>query len=133
MEVNMVDARDPQIWEAVLGWAIQRLQLIEQGGPTPEKIVTPQVKPEDANPYRYDDSPRSAYAMRERQRANDQLWAEQAAPVRAWLLSPEKRFGVSFSIYGELRCTQILVGRHSRQIAFACCRRHSEITCTGAS
>jgi len=60
-------------------------RLIEQGGPTPEKIVTPQVKPEDANPYRYDDSPRSAYAMRERQRANDQLWAEQAAPVRAWL------------------------------------------------
>jgi hypothetical protein len=69
----VADARDPQIWEAALGWEIQRLQLIEQGGPTPEKIGTPQVKPEDANPYRYDDSPRSAYAMRERQRANDQL------------------------------------------------------------
>ena len=40
----VADARDPQIWEAVLGWAIQRLQLIEQGGPTPEKIVTPQSK-----------------------------------------------------------------------------------------
>jgi len=90
-----------------------------------------------------------------------QLWAEQAAPVRAWLteivthdnkdlsaeniealmkaceqrtcLSPEKRFVVCFSIYGELRCTQIPVRRHSRQIAFACCLRHFEITCTGAS
>ena len=26
-----------------------------------------------------------------------------------------------------------LVGRHSRQISFACGLRHSEITCTGAS
>lgn len=85
MSVNEVNAMDVTVWERVLDWAIKRLELIEQGGPIPEKVVPPQVKPEDVNPYRYDDSPRSAYAQFERAKANKALWTEQATPVREWL------------------------------------------------
>lgn len=85
MSVNEVDPRLPENWELVLDWCIQRLTLIETGGPIPNSVEAPQVKPEDVNPYSFSSHPQSAYAQWQKQHLQDQNYAEVMPVVRAAL------------------------------------------------
>lgn len=86
LEQNSIDATDVAVWERALQFIIDRLTLLESGGPLPEPPAPPPPPdPADVNPYPYNDSIRSAYAMWERDHSNKQLWKEQVVPVREWL------------------------------------------------
>lgn len=82
---NSVDATDVAVWEKSLQFIIDRLTLIEQGGPIPEPVVA-QVEPQEAkNPYAFSSHPQSAYAQWEKQHLQDQNYAEVMPVVRAAL------------------------------------------------